>query len=140
MSRVWVIALWMGILLDAGCSKQGSTTVACTPPMTNWEKPGPFYGLMPVMNKVALDSRGMIYWNGQRVSFSELSELLGGAGKMDPQPITFLETEMGAPCKTLDAIRNEMNRTLNCERHGPCGEGIMTVWQAMPNPPERPVS
>lgn len=118
-----------------------ATSHACTPPLTHWGK-GPinFNGLLPGLIKVSLDSKGTIYWDGKEISGTKLSDYLGRVQKMEPQPIVFLETQMGAPCETLDQLRSEMDRKLACDEYGPCFEGILSVWREMPMPPGTPPS
>ena len=85
---------------------------------------------------------GSVYWDGVQVTPTVLSQRLSMVRAMrPPQPIVFLETEMGVPCDRVDNIRAEMNRTLHCaEEGGVCDEGIMTVWEKLPAPPGTPPS
>lgn len=114
---------------------------ACTPPRSHWMRPVPLdAGLSPPINRISLDSQGMIYWNGQATTFPRLSHYLDIVAAMNPRPHTFLETEMGAPCALLDRIRDEMDRRLQCRTQGSCAEGIWTVWEHTPLPPGTPPS
>jgi ABC-type siderophore export system fused ATPase/permease subunit len=92
------------------------------------------------LNKVALDRTGAIYWNGKPISAKKLDEYLALMPTMDPEPWIFLETEMGAPCASLDAVRDQIEKRMHCAEGGRCNEGIMTVWDNIPNPPGTPVS
>jgi len=92
------------------------------------------------MNKIALDRAGKIYWNGREVTPRTLDKYLAVMPRMNPEPWIFLETEMGAPCASLDAVRDQVEKHMHCERGGRCNEGIMTVWDNASNPPGTPVS
>jgi biopolymer transport protein ExbD len=92
------------------------------------------------MNKIALDRAGKLYWNGSEVTPQTLDKYLAVMSAMNPEPWVFLETEMGAPCASLDAIRDQVEKHMHCEQGGRCNEGIMTVWDNTPNPPGTPVS
>jgi hypothetical protein len=114
-----------------------SAVRACTPPRTYWLPPGPL-GSGLVMNHLSIDHRGAIYWNGQPASLSRVSYYLTIVDGMSPEPLTFLETEMGAPCALVDRVRDEMDRRLHCRASYRCGEGIWKVWQETPLPPGTP--
>ncbi|HTU11769.1 MAG TPA: hypothetical protein VMG08_12830 [Allosphingosinicella sp.] len=130
----------------AACSKPEAnnalemSALACTPPRANWMRQGNFDGLMPPINRLSLDRNGAIHWNGRVIAMRQLSEYLGIVHGMNPEPIVFLETEMGAPCARLEAIRDEMERRMECSNFGSCAEGIWHVWQATPTPPGTPPS
>ena len=95
------------------------TSRACTPPTAHWMRQGNFEGLMPPINRLSLDRNGVIHWNGRQTSLPQLSEYLGIVHGMNPEPIVFLDTEMGAPCALLEAIRDEMDRRLEAARTAP---------------------
>jgi hypothetical protein len=115
---------------------------ACTPPPAEWGKPHDFSGLLPPVFRVSVDQTGQVYWDGSKITPMLLSQRLSTVrAARPPQPIVFLETEMGAPCDRVDSIRAEMNRILRCtERRGICSEGIMTVWEHTPPPRGSPPS
>jgi len=92
------------------------------------------------MNKVAVDRTGAIYWNGKPVTPETLNKYLSLTRTMNPVPVTFLETEMGTPCASLDAVRKQMERHLDCAGGMYCNEGILTVWDNIPSPPGTPPS
>ena len=75
---------------------------------------------------------GTTYFNGKEVSLNELSTLLQQTRALNPTPGVVLETEMGAPCATLDKVRDLMNTRLACEKGGHCDEGMQTVWRNLP--------
>jgi biopolymer transport protein ExbD len=113
---------------------------ACSPPRTNWNKPHNFIGLMPAMNRLSLDHAGKLYWNGSSISFQTLSKYLTLVHQMNPEPRVFLEIEAGAPCDSLERVRNEMERKLACDQYSACEEGIYSVWKELPTPPRTPPS
>jgi hypothetical protein len=83
---------------------------------------------------VSLDHEGALYFDGKKVSFSKLASQLQVLAPYDPRPAVILETEMGAPCQTLDSVRTLMNEKLRCETlgGGHCDEGVQTVWRDLP--------
>jgi len=114
---------------------------ACTPPRSYWLRQFPLdAGLAPPINHLSLDRNGAIYWNGQPSSLSAVSRNLAIVATLNPEPTTFLETEMGTPCALVERVRDEMDRRLECRNHGPCAEGIWKVWQETPIPPGTPPS
>jgi hypothetical protein len=121
------------LLLTSACSKQPER--ACSPPLSTWRKPGPFF---LVVNKIAVDRTGATYWNGKPISAQTLDKYLSVVPTMNPIPAVFLETEMGAPCASVDAVRKKMEERLGCSHGGPCAEGIMDVWENTPLPPGTP--
>ncbi len=70
-----------------------------------------------------------------------MSHYLAIVDGMSPEPVTLLETEMGAPCALVERVRDEMERRLHCSGfRGLCAEGIWKVWQETPLPPGTPPS
>ena len=116
----------------ASCSQHHAAERACTPPLPAWGKPHPHLGPGTMKITVGLDHNGATYLNGKATSLSELSKLLQEAAPLNPQPIVILETEMGAPCATLDKVRGLMNERLSCGKGGHCDEGMQTVWRDLP--------
>jgi hypothetical protein len=92
------------------------------------------------MNKIALDRTGALYWNGKRTTSETVEKYLSLQPTLNPEPWIFLETEMGVPCASLDAIRDQIERYMHCAEGGRCNEGILTVWDNIPGPPGAPVS
>jgi len=129
---------WQLILLT-GSMATGCTTEApkaCSPPRSTWGHPRSF-GVVE-LNKIALDREGKIYWNGKKVSREALDKHLAESSTFKPEPWVFLETEMGMSCAAVEAIRDQIEKHVNCPRR--CNEGIMTVWDNIPWPPGTPVS
>lgn len=120
----------------AEVGKAEQTARACSPRRSSWISPGPFTGV--VINHISVDQNGAIYWNGARKSLAEISSYMSVTANMNPQPFTFLQTEMGVPCALVEQVRDEMERRLDCRHNGPCGEGIQQVWEATPLPPGTP--
>jgi hypothetical protein len=114
---------------------------ACTPPRDYWSKPHNRVGFIPVNNVLALTHDGSIYWNGARVPLRTVDLYLRQSHTMSPEPVVFLEAEMGAPCRALEDLRNRMDKALECKKAGSrCEEGLRSVWDALPSPPGQKIS
>lgn len=114
---------------------------ACEAPRSYWQAPHNFGGIQPVMTVIALTHDGTIYWNGVAVSQAQLAKYLKLSHGLNPEPHVFLETEMGASCHALEAMRNQMDRGLECRKpYSRCSEGIRSVWENLPSPPRSPIS
>lgn len=123
----------LALLLMAGCSQRDAEQRACTAPLTEWSRPHPHLGPDVAFITVGLDHEGTTYFNGKALPLRELSTMLKHAGELEnPEPVVVLETEMGAPCATLDKVRQLMNERLACGKTGHCDEGMMTVWRDLP--------
>jgi hypothetical protein len=79
------------------------------------------------MNLVGLDRRGAVYWNGDRVDWRRFAAYLSESHQLNPEPETFLEIEAGGPCAVVDAVRDEMDRRLECRKGGKCAEGVRSI-------------
>ena len=123
-------------LMMASCSKEEPK--ACSPPRSSWGKPRSF-GLV-VLNRIALDRAGRTFWNGEQVSRETLNKYLALGPSLNPEPWIFLETEMGASCSALEAVRDQVEKHIDCSTGYRCNEGIKTVWDHTPSPPGTPVS
>lgn len=123
-------------LLTTGCSTEAPK--ACSPPRSSWGKPRSF-GLV-ALNKIALDRTGKTYWNGEQVSRKTLDEYLALSPSMNPEPWVFLEAEMGASCAALEAVRDQVEKHIDCSTGYRCNEGIKTIWNHTPSLPGSPVS
>lgn len=95
---------------------------------------------MVILNRVALDSTGKIYWNGKQVTPKTLDKYLALGPTLNPEPWIFLETEMGASCASIEAIRDQIEKHVECTNGYRCNEGIKTVWDNVSSPPGTPVS
>jgi len=93
-----------------------------------------------MLNKVAVDRAGTLYWNGKAVTSKTLDRNLALGPTMNPEPWIFLETEMGAPCASIEAVRDQIEKHVSCANRHSCNEGIMTVWDNIPSPPGTPPS
>jgi len=137
-ARLCLFATCLALL---GCSKPTPKTQACTPPRDYWTKPHNFVGLVPVRNDLSLDRRGGLFWNGESISAEKLHTYLRATHQMSPEPFVFLQTEMGVSCDALEAVRKEMEESLECRKpYSACAEGILSVWRKLPSPPGAPVS
>ena len=90
---------------------------------------------MPIMNYVSITKDGALHWNGKLISPVRHGQYLRQSHQLIPEPVVFLETEMGVPCDALDAVRKQMDDALECKESGQCAEGIQTVWRELPTPP-----
>ncbi len=82
----------------------------------------------PVKNVIRVDRSGAIAWNGaelqsQHGPFPLVGGYLGVVSEMDPQPLTFLDFEAGAPCSSIEKIRTLMNSKLRCSAEKVCFQG-----------------
>jgi hypothetical protein len=136
--RMSTSALLGLVLIFSGCTHEPKR--ACTPPNGYWQKPHNFVGLMPPMNHVGITQDGRLHWNGKPISSAQLRKYLRQSHQLNPEPVVFLETEMGVSCDALAAVRTQMDEALECKKSGRCAEGIQTVWQALPTPPGTPIS
>lgn len=94
-----------------------------------------------MMNRISLIKDGSIYWNGAKISPAQLTRYLNLSHQMNPEPNHFLETEMGVSCRSLEALRDQMDQALECKKpYSHCSEGILAVWREMPTPPGTPPS
>lgn len=98
------------------------------------------WGLQPRQNLVGFDRDGSIIWNGDRIDGRRFASFLAGSHQLNPNPEAFLEVEAGAPCAALEAVRDEMDRRLQCRSGGRCAEGVRSIWEGVPAPPGTPVS
>jgi len=128
-------SLFLGLtVLLIGCSQEKKPTIACSPPLATWPKPHPHLGPEIPLVHVAIDRNGSVYFQGSRTTVAELPAKFDIVPQMgEPEPATILETEMGAPCATLDRVRSIMNERLKCDRGGHCDEGIQSVWKDLPS-------
>ena len=136
--QMFPLMLLGAALVLSGCTSEADK--ACKPPRSLWQKPRNFVGLMPKMNYVSITHHGRLHWNGKPVSSATLTQMLRQSYELSPQPVAFLETEMGAPCEVLDAVRKQMDDALKCNESALCAEGIQIVWSELPTPDCQSVS
>lgn len=138
------IAMASGLAACGGTATNNTTASlarACTPPRSHWLPQGPLnVGVSAPTNRISLDRNAAIYWNGQPTTLPRLQEYLSLIATLEPEPVTFLDTEMGTPCALVEGVRDEMDRRLHCGAEGLCAEGVWKVWQATPIPPGTPPS
>ena len=131
----WAAVILLAILL-AACSTDEPK--ACTPPRSTWGHPRSF-GLV-MLNRIALDRAGRIFWNGKQVSRQILSQYLALGPTMNPEPSVFLEAEMGVSCADLESVRDQIEEHVDCTTGYRCNEGLKTIWDNTPVPPDTPPS
>lgn len=144
MSRRTIFAI-ASVLALAACGKgddraaalANQTAQACTPPRAGWMTPGPLMGGMP-FNRISLTHAGAIYWNGLHTDLTHVTRYLSEVAVLNPEPVTFLQTEMGVSCALVEQVRDEMEHRLNCTSNGPCAEGIWSIWEVTPRRPSPP--
>ncbi|NBB42444.1 hypothetical protein GVN23_25645 [Sphingobium yanoikuyae] len=106
----------------SGCAKNEPR--ACTPPDAAWRRPNFNQDAETIRNRVTLDRAGQLYWNGYAVSNGDFAKMLNAA-RLAPQADLYLEAEMGAPCRDLDRVRQEVSNALGChDAKGRCVEGL----------------
>lgn len=132
------IAFTCGLILAACSTKEPR---ACSAPRDYWQKPHNFAGLVPIMNEISLTRDGSIYWNGTRISRATFAKYLATSHGLNPEPNHFLQTEMDVSCSDVEAVRDLMDRALECRKaYSHCAEGILPVWEKWPMPPGSPPS
>lgn len=121
-----------------GCDSEPPSR-ACTPPRDYWQKPHFIGGLEPVRFQVTVDHQSRVDIGGRKASMDELAKHLAlVAAIQNPAPQVLLDTEMGAECRTIEAVRHQIDRSMNCRTSGQCAEGSRTVWMELPLPPGTP--
>jgi hypothetical protein len=133
--------MFLGASIASACNQQQPPSVACTAPRGYWQKPHFIGGLEMPKLEVTIDHDSFIYVKGQRVTLAQLeSQLRRAATIHNPDVGVALDTEMGASCKTLEEVRDIVDRTTNCRQSGRCAEGSRVVWMNWPSPPDTPPS
>ena len=123
----------VAFIWTSGCSKSDEPAHACTPPLASWGKPHLHIGPGGLMFRVSLDHEGVLYMSGKRSDLKSFESEMAKVHRIGPpEPVVILETEMGAPCEALDAVRAIMDRKLACAHDGHCDEGVQTIWDKLP--------
>ena len=92
-------------------------------------------------NDLSLARDGAIYWNSARISKQRLNQYLGVSHDMNPEPLLFLQTEMGVSCRALEELRDQIDRAMECKKpYSQCAEGNKEVWRRLPTPAGTPPS
>ena len=126
------LAFW-AFVWTSGCSTSDETAHACTPPLASWGKPHLHIGPGGLMFRVSLDHDGVLYMSGKRSDLKSFEIEMAKVRRVGPpEPAVILETEMGAPCETLDTVRAIMDRQLACTHGGHCDEGVQAIWDKLP--------
>lgn len=124
-------AIVMTALITTGCSSKAPK--ACSPPRPSWGKPRPISG--EILSRIAIDRAGRTYFNGKQIPRATLDKYLALGTSMNPEPWILLETEMGASCSAVEAVRDQVEKHVDCSTGYRCNEGIMDVWEHMSVPP-----
>jgi hypothetical protein len=105
------------------CSEQPKTYGrACSNPLPHWRTPEQGWHNVPI-NRLHIDRNHNRLWNGQPVSGPQLSGYLSLTHTLIPMPATVLTADPQAACTTVEAIRRELERKLQCRDTRACGEG-----------------
>ena len=67
-----------------------------------------------VLNRVVVNARGEILWNGTPIDAPTLGQYLDLVATMTPTPLTVVRTEPGADPKAVEAVRVAVARSLEC--------------------------
>jgi hypothetical protein len=84
----------------------------------------------PVVDVLNVTQAGTLLWNGRAISSQDLSSRLALRGEMNVTPTTLLRHERGVDCAKLLAIRNQIEKALDCAS-GKCSEG--SEWDSIPD-------
>jgi len=137
--RSLIAALSVGALL--GCDSHPKIDRACTAPRGYWQQPHNIDGLERPYAQVSIDHASSLYLQGRRIGVGELEKQLRTAASIhSPEIDVFLDTEMGADCRTVEATRDLIDRTMNCRSSNQCAEGSREIWRNWPAPPGTPPS
>ena len=82
----------------------------------------------PFINVIVVERSGNVTWNGVPISsrhgpWPVLDTYLGAVADMSPRPLTALDFDAGAPCKTIERVRSVMQERLECRGVGTCLQG-----------------
>ena len=129
----------------AGCEgREGrlpTATRACTPPREYWQKPHYIGGLIAPYTRISLDHQNHVFMSGKLATPQQLTaELEKLYAVTNPDMPILLDTEMGADCAALEALRNKIDRAMKCRASGRCAEGSFVVWMETPPAPGTPPS
>lgn len=128
------LAVLVGALISSACAANERINCNRKPPeflhAAEWLKSlGPAVPVdLPPKNVVKVTKSGDITWNGvslatQHGALPLLQQYLAVSAELQPQPLTFLDFEPGAPCRTIVAVRESMLKHLDCRRSRRCLQG-----------------
>jgi hypothetical protein len=75
-----------------------------------------------VIHALLVTQVGILQWNGSAISPQDLSSRLALKSEMNVMPKTLLRHERGVDCAELLAIRNQIEKSMDCAS-GKCAEG-----------------
>lgn len=122
--RAVATALFASVPLAACNSTQGM----CENKDRNWTQR--LEQSEPVVDVLNVTQAGTLLWNGRAISSQDLSSRLALRGEMNVTPKTLLRHERGVDCAKLLAIRNQIEKALDCAS-GKCAEG--SEWDSIPD-------
>ena len=85
----------------------------------------------PIKNKISLDERGVIYWNGEALEPGQLRMYLDFAATIRPSPLLVLEVDPKTPCEHVTAVVATASAALECTKV--CSYSVKT-WTADKRP------
>lgn len=90
--------------------------------------PGAIWIEPPTINVIVVERSGNLTWNGVPISshhgqWPVLDTYLGAVADMSPRPLTALDFDAGAPCRTIERVRSVMQERLECRGSGTCLQG-----------------
>ena len=75
-----------------------------------------------VSHVLLVTQAGILLWNGSAISPQDLSSRLALKSEMNVMPKTLLRHERGVDCAELLAIKNQIEKSMDCAS-GKCAEG-----------------
>jgi len=118
--RLCLIMPLLALLLS--CDRPRTYAGQCSTPFPHWRTPAQGWHNL-YLNKVVIDGRNRVLWNGEPVNTEQLRSYLSTVPTMNPVPATALTVDPEADCSVVDAIRREMDQRLQCRTSNRCGEG-----------------
>lgn len=99
---------------------------------------GPPPPIEPVRNKVSVDRRGTLYWNGTEVDLVRLRQYLDITSSMNPRPLFNLVVDPATPCENVNQLVALASQILDCARACSFAERRFDPREILPPPPPPP--
>ena len=78
---------------------------------------------MPIINTLKIEKAGTLRWNDAKIDRARLIHYLDIVPRMNPVPMTVLKVDADADCATVEQIRDQLEKQLQCKSTKRCGEG-----------------
>jgi hypothetical protein len=91
--------------------------------MQHWNTPADGYGHLRSHNNLSIDQDNRLSWNGVPITQKQLDEFLSILPTMNPEPELILKIDAKASCRSVWAIRRNVDQKLACRESHLCGEG-----------------